>query len=410
MSTLQARSTDSAAHQDIYDVFLSHHSGDKSLVESIAARLMDEQGLRPFLDKWHLIPGEPWQEALEEALDRSTTCAVFLGPGGLGPWENEEMRAALDERVRNKSFRVIPVLLPGAEPKDERTLPRFLRRLTWVDFRGGLDDPDTFQSLVAGIRGVPPGPPSAPTTPAITPARTAWRTLRRLRNVFSSIFADEGKSRTELWKIVLPAVLALLLSTPFIGAAIPKYKLQIKSPAFRKEGVYEALAGTVLIKWEMTKEQWFRETDVGDIKANVVVKKFGDEKDRQFPGAPGELKLNLESGKYEVRIDATEYGRSETIALQVTPPNAGEAVSATYLRGFVTDKSGKGVDGAEVEVREILGQPILNTTTTDDGGFNLSNIPARFGDRARVIVRVKGVEKYNYYHTLPGPIDIRLEK
>jgi hypothetical protein len=113
--------------------------------------------LKPFLDKWHLIPGEPWQEALEEALDQSRTCAVFLGPGGLGPWENEEMRAALDERVRNKSFRVIPVLLPGAEPKDKKTLPRFLSRLIWVDFRGGLDDPETFRRLVAGIRGLPPG-------------------------------------------------------------------------------------------------------------------------------------------------------------------------------------------------------------------------------------------------------------
>jgi hypothetical protein len=34
----------------------------------------------PFLDKWHLIPGDPWQEALEEALDASRTCAVFLRP------------------------------------------------------------------------------------------------------------------------------------------------------------------------------------------------------------------------------------------------------------------------------------------------------------------------------------------
>lgn len=114
-------------------------------------------GLKPFLDKWHLVPGEPWEEALEEALDRSKTCAVFLGPSKLGPWENEEMRVALDERVRNKSFRVIPVLLPGAEPKDRKTLPRFLSRLTWVDFRAGLDDKDAFRRLVAGIRGLAPG-------------------------------------------------------------------------------------------------------------------------------------------------------------------------------------------------------------------------------------------------------------
>ena len=404
MSTPQTRSADSAAHQHLYDVFLSHQSGDKPLVESLAARLVDEQGLRPFLDKWHLIPGAPWQEALEEALDQSGTCAVFLGASGLGSWENEEMRAALDERVRNKSFRVIPVLLPGAEPKDEKTLPRFLRRLTWIDFRGGLDDPDSFQHLVAGIRGVAPGrPPGGVASPTNQPSRRFWRTL-------SARFAGKGERRSELWKIIAPAALALLLSTPFIIAAIPRYKLQVKSPAFHKEGIYEAQAGPVHIKWAMTKEQWFRETDVGDIKANVEVKKFGYEKDGQFPGAPGELKLNLESGKYEVRIDATEYGRSETIALQVTLPGAGEAASATYLRGSVTDKSGKGVDGAEVEVREILGQPILKTTTTDDGGFYLSNIPARFGDRARVIVRVKGVEKHHDYHTLPGPIDIRLVK
>src|SRR5262245_7111574 len=137
----QSSVADSAAHQHLYDVFLSHQSGDKPLVESIAARLVDEQGLRPFLDTWHLIPGARWQAAMAEARDESGRWEAFLGASGLGAWENEEMRAALDERVRNKSFRVIPVLLPGAEPKDEKTLPRFLRRLTWVDFRRGLDDP-----------------------------------------------------------------------------------------------------------------------------------------------------------------------------------------------------------------------------------------------------------------------------
>src|SRR5262249_35635888 len=140
-----------------YDVFLSHSGNDKPVVERLAVKLANESGLRPFLDKWHLVPGEPWQEALEKALDDSSTCAVFLGPQGLGPWENEEMRSALDERVRDKSLRVIPVLLPGADPKDEKTLPRFLRRLTWVDFRAGIDDSDSFRRLLAGIRGEAPG-------------------------------------------------------------------------------------------------------------------------------------------------------------------------------------------------------------------------------------------------------------
>jgi len=154
-----------------YDVFLSHSSADKEAVEITARRLREEAQLEPFLDKWHLVPGEPWQEALEEALDQSRTCAVFLGPAGLGTWENEEMRSALEERVRDRSRRVIPVLLPGAPDPREKPLPRFLRRMTWVDFRGGLDDEVAFQRLVAGIRGVAPGAIGAP------PAQAAARPI-----------------------------------------------------------------------------------------------------------------------------------------------------------------------------------------------------------------------------------------
>src|SRR3954451_24372943 len=104
----------------LYDVFLSHSSADKPAVEKLALKLR-EAGIEPFLDKWHLIPGDPWQEALEEALDASRTCAVFLGPKGLGAWQNEEMRSALETRVGDRAFRVIPVLLPGSfKPREEK--------------------------------------------------------------------------------------------------------------------------------------------------------------------------------------------------------------------------------------------------------------------------------------------------
>ncbi len=138
-----------------YDVFLSHSSRDKPAVEKLARALRD-QGLKPFLDKWHLVPGEPWQEALEDALDQSATCAVFLGPDGIRPWQNEEMRAALDERVQDSDFRVIPVLLEGASKPERKQLPRFLRRLTWVDFRFGTRA-HNLRRLIAGIRGIAPG-------------------------------------------------------------------------------------------------------------------------------------------------------------------------------------------------------------------------------------------------------------
>jgi WD40 repeat protein len=134
-----------------YDVFLSHNREDLEAVEILAHRLRREAGLLPFLDRWHLIPGQPWQEAIEDALARSDTVAVLVGPSGISPWHNEEMRAALDDAVRSRDeVRIIPVLLPGAE---EASVRGFLARRTWVDFRAGLDGTDAFQRLEAGIRG-----------------------------------------------------------------------------------------------------------------------------------------------------------------------------------------------------------------------------------------------------------------
>jgi CHAT domain-containing protein/tetratricopeptide (TPR) repeat protein len=140
-----------------FDVFLSYNCEDKSFVETLAKRLEDEAGLRVWLDKWHLIPGAPWQEGIEDALDQCRTYAVFLGPSGLGPWHNEEMRLALNSRVFDKKRRVIPVLLPGSNPDNLAELPHFLHQLTWVDFRGGSDDQDAFHRIVAGIKGISPG-------------------------------------------------------------------------------------------------------------------------------------------------------------------------------------------------------------------------------------------------------------
>jgi hypothetical protein len=70
-------------------------------VEELARRLAKE-GIQAWLDKWHPIPGNPWHPDIEKSLGESETCAVFVGPSVLAPWQNEEMRAAIDRRVRDK--------------------------------------------------------------------------------------------------------------------------------------------------------------------------------------------------------------------------------------------------------------------------------------------------------------------
>ena len=158
MSAPNANLGGSPATKQLYHVFLSHSSADKPAVEEIAHRLAKE-GIEAWLDKWHLIPGAPWQPAIEKALAESETCAVFVGPSGLGLWQNEEMRAAIDWRVSdiNRRFRVIPVLLPGAKRAERSSLPTFLAATTWVEFRDSLDDPDALHRLICGIRGIEPG-------------------------------------------------------------------------------------------------------------------------------------------------------------------------------------------------------------------------------------------------------------
>ncbi len=354
-----------------YAVFLSHHSSDKALVERIAVRLEKEAGLKPFLDKWDLVPGESRQEEVEEALDQSATCAVFLGTNDLDAWANEEMRSALDDRAKNKSFRVIPVLLPGA---DQKTLPRFLRRLTPVDMRAGVDDPDAFRDFVAGIRGVAPRHlATGQVLPGPMPPRNQWK--ERL----AALFTTKG----ELWKVVLGAVLALVLSAAFISAAVPRYKLQVKSPAFRKDGIYEVPTGTVLIKWSLTKEQWFRETDVSDGKANLTISKTSGETVMSLQEKVGEAKANLLPGKYEVRIDAAAYQRTETIALQVTGQN-GNTETAT-LTGTVLEKIGgeeRPLQGAKVTIEQLPQMTPVETST--NGHFTINDIPKAYHESVRV--------------------------
>jgi guanylate kinase len=140
---------------EAFDIFLSHNSKDKPLVEEIASTL-DSVGIRPYLDMWHLIPGDPWQEILDNAISRSKACGVCVSNSGIGPWQNEEMRSFIEKRVKDNSVRVIPILLPGTTQDTITNLPPFLSRLQYVDFRSGIASIDGLKKLIAGISGSSP--------------------------------------------------------------------------------------------------------------------------------------------------------------------------------------------------------------------------------------------------------------
>lgn len=135
-----------------FHVFLSHNSKDKPAVRQLAQALQ-ARGLKVWLDEEQLVPGRPWQQALESIIQTAHTAAVLVGKDGAGPWEIPEMRACLSGFVA-RYLPVIPVLLPGAPTQPE--LPLFLQELTWVDLRDGLTD-EGLNRLEWGITGVKRG-------------------------------------------------------------------------------------------------------------------------------------------------------------------------------------------------------------------------------------------------------------
>jgi hypothetical protein len=137
-----------------YDVFLSHNSKDKAAVEAIAKQLK-AVGIRPWLDKWDLAPGDTLMDALERAINTIPCAALCFGPADVGKWHILEIRAYL-EKWASGDARLIPLILPGVDKTPD--LPLFARQTLWVDMRHWQrEQDDGFYRLVCGILGRAPG-------------------------------------------------------------------------------------------------------------------------------------------------------------------------------------------------------------------------------------------------------------
>src|ERR1700733_10691924 len=129
------------------DVFLSHNTADSAQVESIAKALQNE-GISVWLDTFNLIVGEVFTPAIEKALKECEAIAVFVGPMGRGPYQNEEFNLFLGTRGI-QGARIIPVLLPGGTLE---MLSGFMESRTRVQFHETIDEIGPFRLLVGGIR------------------------------------------------------------------------------------------------------------------------------------------------------------------------------------------------------------------------------------------------------------------
>ena len=116
---------------EVFDVFLCHNSADKPRIRAIADQLR-ALGLKPWIDEEQFRPGLPWQRALEEAITRVKSAAVFVGKNGIGPWQEMEQDTFLRE-FRRRACPVIPVLLEDAPAQPDLSL--FLHGMIWGDLQ-----------------------------------------------------------------------------------------------------------------------------------------------------------------------------------------------------------------------------------------------------------------------------------
>ena len=179
-----------ARTDDSFDVFLSHAHTDAEAVESISIKLEDDEaGLKVWLDRWVLVPGEHWQQQMAKGLVQAKTCAVCVGRTTPAGWFREEIERALNRQARDKNFRVIPVILPNG---DRKLIDDFLELRTWVEFKHGVEDADALHLLKCGVRGIPPGRRRTPTDRPNAGLASYKAKLSSIRELRLEGLIDEG--------------------------------------------------------------------------------------------------------------------------------------------------------------------------------------------------------------------------
>jgi len=145
------------AVEPVLDVFISYSQKDAKAAKRLE-RFLKQNKLAVWLAESNLVPGELWLPEIEKILKTCRSVAVLIGKAGVSPWQNEEVRAAINRRVADTEglFRLIPVLLPGVDSETVVKLP-FLSATTWVKFQRSIDEEDAIDRLVCGIRGLEPG-------------------------------------------------------------------------------------------------------------------------------------------------------------------------------------------------------------------------------------------------------------
>ena len=127
--------------------FLSHNSADKPIAEELARSLLDK-GIDVWLDKWEILAGESLTSKIEEGIDSANAFIILMSPNSMkAKWVKRELRIALQRRLRDPDFVLIPILVQDSD------IPAFLRDYVYVDWRSPAKE-EQYEFLLNSLRGI----------------------------------------------------------------------------------------------------------------------------------------------------------------------------------------------------------------------------------------------------------------
>ena len=146
-------------------LFLSHSGADTEAALALAVRIEDSPearklGLKVWVDKRDMRAGTDWKLEIQNALDRSTGFAVYIGSKGVLNWVWDEVSVAIDRTHSEPFYPLIPVLAAGSKVED---LPGLLSRFQGV--RNVENDAEAFVQLIRGVLRTSPQRFDAETEP-----------------------------------------------------------------------------------------------------------------------------------------------------------------------------------------------------------------------------------------------------
>ncbi|MFN0053681.1 MAG: KGGVGR-motif variant AAA ATPase [Planctomycetales bacterium] len=139
-----------------YDAYLSFNAFYKAQVLELATRLKSA-GIRLWFSEWSIAPGDDWLQKMEEGMQRAAACIICIGANGLGKAQKDEVQALLRRKSADTggTFRVIPVLLPGAT---SAAVPPELVSIRWLDLRESVTSGEPLDQLIQLLVGDAPRP------------------------------------------------------------------------------------------------------------------------------------------------------------------------------------------------------------------------------------------------------------